>query len=140
MVLLIPFLLLELYFSLEMGERIGFLWSVVWILSSMTFGIALLRNSPHAIVENLQAVQRGKLNFKRFQDASMYYFVGALLLIVPGVLSDFLGLIALSYTAYLQFLAKITPEQPNFTSHKGEEDDVIDVEIIDERSDYKRCS
>ena len=134
MFLAIPFFLLELYLSLKTGESIGFFWSVVWIMTSGLVGVILLQNSPHAIMGQMQSVQRGKLNLKKFQDASMSYFIGAVLLIVPGVLSDFIGVAALAYTLYLQFVAKITPEQTNFKTNQGD-DNVIDVEIIDEHSD-----
>ncbi len=134
MFLAIPFFLLELYLSLKTGETIGFFWSVIWIIVSAVAGMILLQNSPHAIMGQMQSVQRGKLNLKKFQDASMAYFIGAILLIIPGVFSDFLGVFALAYTLYLQFIAKITPEQTNFKTNKGD-DNVIDVEIIDEHSD-----
>ena len=134
MFLAIPFFLIELYLSLKTGETIGFFWSVIWIISSAVIGIILLQNSPHAIMGHMQSVQRGKLNLKKFQDASMAYFVGSILLIVPGVFSDFMGVVALTYTVYLQFIAKITPEQTNFNQNKGD-DNVIDVEIIDEHTD-----
>jgi UPF0716 family protein affecting phage T7 exclusion len=117
-----------------MGETIGFLWSVIWIMATIFIGTILLQNSPHAIMNQMQSVQKGKLNLKKFQDASMSYFVGSILLIIPGVFSDFLGLAALGYTVYLQFIAKITPEQTNFKTNKGD-DNVIDVEIIDEHTD-----
>jgi len=132
MFLVIPFLLLELYLSLQTGEDIGFLWSVIWIISSAVAGIILLQNSSHAIMGQMKSVQQGKLDLKKFQDASMSYFIGSILLIIPGVLSDFVGIFALCYTLYLQFIAKITPEQKNFkTNYKKGDDDVIDVEIID---------
>jgi UPF0716 family protein affecting phage T7 exclusion len=132
MFLVIPFLLLELYLSLLTGEKIGFLWSVIWIISSAVAGVILLQNSSHAIMGQIKSVQQGKLNLKKFQDASMSYFIGSILLIIPGVFSDFLGIFALCYTLYLQFIAKITPEQKNFkTNYKKGDDDVIDVEIID---------
>jgi UPF0716 family protein affecting phage T7 exclusion len=138
MFLAIPFFLLELYLSLKTGENIGFFWSAIWIVATAALGIILLQNSPHAIMGQMQSVQRGKLNVKNFQDASMAYFIGAILLILPGVLTDVLGVLALSYTLYLQFVAKLTPEQsnftPNFKNQKGD-DNVIDVEIIDENSD-----
>jgi len=134
MFLVIPFFLLELYLSLKTGEIIGFFWSAVWIIVSAVVGMILLRNSPYAIMGQMQSVQKGKLNLKKFQDASMAYFLGAILLIIPGVLSDFMGVLALAYTFYLQFIAKITPEQTNFQTNKGD-DNVIDVEIIDEHAD-----
>jgi UPF0716 family protein affecting phage T7 exclusion len=55
-------------------------------------------------------------------------------LIIPGVLTDILGVLALGYTMYLRFVAKITPEQTKFNQNKGD-DNVIDVEIIDEYTD-----
>ena len=134
MFLAIPFFLLELYLSLKTGETIGFFWSVIWIIASAVIGMILLQNSPHAIMSQMQSVQRGKLNLKKFQDASMAYFIGAILLIIPGVFSDFMGVVALAYTLYLHFVAKITPEQTNFKTNQGD-DNVIDVEIIDEHTD-----
>ena len=134
MFLAIPFFFLELYLSLKTGENIGFFWSVVWIVLSALIGMTFLKNSPVAVMGNMQAMQKGKLNIKKFQDASMSYFIGSILLIIPGVLSDFLGVVALGYTFYLQFVAKITPEQTKFNQNKGD-DNVIDVEIIDEYSD-----
>jgi len=136
MFLVIPFFLLELFLSLQMGETIGFFWSAMWIVTTIVIGVLLLQHSPHAIMNHMQAVQKGKLNLKKFQDASMSYFIGTILLIMPGVLSDFMGIIALGYTVYLQFIAKITPEQTNTNlyTYKGD-NDVIDVEIIDEHSD-----
>ena len=129
--LVIPFLIAELILSLKVVETIGALWSVVWIIGTIMIGIALLKNSQYAILGSLNAVSRGKLDLQSFQNASMAYMVGAILLIIPGILSDTFGLMALTYTLYLQFVAKMTPEKPNF--NKEGDDDVIDVEVIDEQ-------
>ncbi len=134
LIIAIPFLLLELYLSLEVGENIGFLWSVIWIVVSMFVGFRVLQFSSLSIMGNLNSVSRGKLSMQSFQNASTAYLLGAILLIIPGVLTDFLGLVALGYTVYLQFVAKITPEQTKFDTKKGD-DNVIDVEIIDEHTD-----
>jgi UPF0716 family protein affecting phage T7 exclusion len=133
-IIAIPFLLLELYLSLEVGENIGFLWSAIWIVVSMLVGVRVLQSSSLSLMGNLNSVSRGKLSMQSFQNASTAYLLGAILLIIPGVLTDFLGLLSLSYTVYLQFVAKITPEQTKFDKNKGD-DNVIDVEIIDEHID-----
>ena len=133
MFLLIPFFLIELYLSLKTGETIGFFWSVVWIVLSFALGMMLLQKSSETMMGNMQSMKRGKLDLKRFQNVSMSYFVGAILLIIPGVFSDLLGIIALFYTVYLQFIAKITPEGTTHFTKQGD-DNVIDVEIIDEHS------
>ncbi|MEA3434492.1 MAG: FxsA family protein [Campylobacterota bacterium] len=135
LIIAIPFLLLELYLSLEVGENIGFLWSAIWIVVSMLIGFRLLQSSSLTLMGNLNSVSRGKLSMQSFQNASTAYLIGALFLIIPGVLTDLFGLIALSYTVYLQFVAKITPEQTKFNPKKGD-DNVIDVEIIDEHTDH----
>ncbi|SFV61702.1 hypothetical protein MNB_SV-3-1093 [hydrothermal vent metagenome] len=131
-VLIVPFLLLELYLSLSVGEHIGFMWSALWIVASMMLGFRLLQSSPLSMLGNINAVKSGKLSMKNFQNAATSYLAAAILLIIPGVLSDFLGLIALVYTFYLQFIAKITPESANNNFKKQGDDNVIDVEIIDE--------
>jgi len=128
--LIVPFLLAELILSLKVVESIGALWSVIWIIGTIMLGSTLLKNSSYAIMGNLNAVSKGKLDLQNFQNASMSYVLGSVLLIVPGILSDSFGVLALGYTLYLQFIAKITPEKPNF-NQKGD-DDVIDVEVIDE--------
>jgi UPF0716 family protein affecting phage T7 exclusion len=137
-VLLVPFLLLELFLSLSVGENIGFMWSALWIVASMTLGFRLLQSSSLSMMGNINAVKSGKLSMKNFQNAATSYLAAAVLLIIPGVLSDFLGVIALAYTFYLQFVAKITPEQTNNNFKKQGDEHVIDVEIIDEhgRSDH----
>ncbi len=132
--LLIPFFFIELYISLKTGENIGFLWSALWIMGSFIFGMMLLKRSSNTMMSNMNNMRQGKLDMRRFQNASMSYFIAAILLMIPGVFSDFLGLIALGYTFYLQFVAKITPEQTNKNFNPQGDDNVIDVEIIDEHS------
>jgi UPF0716 family protein affecting phage T7 exclusion len=134
--LIIPFLIAELILSLKVVETIGAMWSVVWILGTIFLGIGLLKNSQYAIFGSLDAVARGKLDLQNFQNASMAYMLGSILLIIPGILSDTLGVIALCYTLYLHFVAKITPEKPQFTQEG--DDHVIDVEVIDEHDSSHR--
>jgi len=134
MFLIIPYFFIELYVSLKTGENIGFLWSVTWIMGSFMLGMALLQKSQQTMMGNMNAMRQGKIDMRKFQNAGMSYFVGAILLMIPGVFSDFLGLVALVYTFYLQFIAKITPEQTKNNFNPQGDDNVIDVEIIDEHS------
>ena len=139
-VALIPFMLLELFLSLKVGESIGFLGSVLWIMLSFALGMMLLQKSSQTMMGNMNAMRQGKLDMKKFQNASMSYLAAAVLLMIPGVLSDFLGVVAFGYSLYLQFVAKITPEQKNNHFNQQGDDNVIDVEIIDEHSRSDRSS
>lgn len=127
--LIIPFLIAELILSLKVIESIGALWSLVWIMGGIMAGVILLKNSQNALFGSLSAVSKGKWDLNNLQNAGAAYMIGALLLIIPGILSDIFGIIALCYVLYLSFIAKIRPEKTNFT-HKGD-NDVIDVEVID---------
>ena len=100
----------------------------------MLIGVRVLQSSSLTLMGNLSSVSKGKLSMQSFQNASTAYLLGAIFLIIPGVLTDFLGVVSLCYTIYLQFVAKITPEQTKFDRKKGD-DNVIDVEIIDEHTD-----
>ncbi len=137
MIFLVIYFLLELFFSLEVGAKIGFLWSVIWIVTTFIIGMGLIQNAHVNIKMNMQSLSMGKLDMKAFHDSATSYFLGAILLIVPGVFSDILGVIALLYTFYLQFGGTI-PSSKNKTNinslNQQGDDDVIDVEIIDSSS------
>ncbi len=124
----------ELFVSLRVGIAIGFGWSVIWILSTMIIGALLLRLSPYALISNFQSFNFGQFDIRDVHNASMAYLLGAILLIIPGVLTDLIGVGLLAYTLYLHISATIRPKQESRTYdpfNKGD-NDVIDVEIIDE--------
>ena len=124
----------ELFVSLKVGIAIGFGWSVIWILSTMVIGVLLLRLSPYALMSNFQSFNFGQFDIRDVHNASMAYLLGAVLLIIPGVLTDLIGVGLLAYTLYLHMSATIRPKQPpqyHDPFNKGD-NDVIDVEIVDE--------
>ncbi len=133
---LLLFFFAELFVSLKVGMMIGFGWTVTWILVSMAVGIVLLRLSPYALMSNFQTFNFGRFDIRDVHNASLAYLLGAILLIVPGVLSDLLGVVLLLYTLYLHLFATMRPTPK--TSYKDHftdegESNVIDVEIVDDR-------
>jgi len=137
MIYILFFFIFELFLSLEVGSNIGFLWSVIWIISTFIIGMGLIQNAHTTIKANMQNLSAGKLNMKTFHDSATSYFLGAILLIIPGVFSDILGLISLLYTFYLQLGGTIanSKDKTNINNlNKQGDDDVIDVEIIESSS------
>ena len=137
MIYILFFFIFELFLSLEVGSNIGFLWSVIWIISTFIIGMGLIQNAHTTIKANMQNLSAGKLNMKTFHDSATSYFLGAILLIIPGVFSDILGLISLLYTFYLQLGGTIanSKNKTNINNlNKQGDDDVIDVEIIESSS------
>jgi len=140
MLIILLFIMADFFVSLKVGIEIGYLNSVIWILGSMFAGIILLRLSPYALIATFQSFSFGQIGARDVQNASMAYLFGSILLIIPGVLSDMLGVGLLLYSLYLHLFAKMQPKQDiNFQQNKGD-DNVIDVEIIDECSSSDRLS
>ena len=128
MLYLLGYFIIELLASIKLGITIGFGWSVVWVLVTSFVGALLLRLSPYAIMDSFQTLGMKRFNVLNAQNAAISYVLGAILLIIPGVFSDILGIILLGYTIYLRIFTKI----PQVKKFKEEgDDDVIDVEIID---------
>ncbi|HHD82323.1 MAG TPA: FxsA family protein [Campylobacterales bacterium] len=137
MIYLLIFLMLELFLSLEVGSHIGFLWTVIWIVSTFVIGIGLIQNAHTTMQTNMQSLRNGRLNVKSFHDSATSYFLGAIFLIIPGVFSDILGVISLLYTFYLQLGGKMSrsKDKTNINNlNKQGDDDVIDVEVIESSS------
>jgi len=130
MIVLVAYFIIELLASIKLGISIGFGWSVVWVIATSIVGALLLRLSPYAIMDSFNKIGFEKFNIVSAQNAAISYVLGAILLIIPGVFSDILGIFLLLYTLYLRIFAKIQPNTNNFKNSKGD-DDVIDVEIID---------
>lgn len=128
--LIIIYLLLEFYFSLTVWGDMGFLQALIWILLTFFIGSILLKQSANAIKGNLFSVMQGKQNLLNFRNASISYVFGSILLMIPGVFSDSLGVIALLYSGYLSLIANITPSKP-IDKDKKEDREIIDVEIIE---------
>jgi len=128
---IVPLFFFELFLSMKVGDIIGFNYSVLWIMTTTVAGIIFLRMSPYTLLGNIQSVKMGRLDMQSANRSSISYFIGAVLLIVPGVLSDIIGIASLLYSFYLQLLAKIRPQQKNNFKQAEGENDVIDVEIID---------
>ncbi len=121
----------ELLVSLKVGLVLGFGLSVIWITASAVLGYALIQLSPYALMHAFQSMNMQNLsNMRNAQNAALSYLFAAILLIVPGVLTDGFGILMLLYSLYLRLFATMRPNT-KFNQHQGD-DDVIDVEIIDE--------
>jgi len=131
MIFILGYFIIELLASIKFGITVGFGWSALWVIATSVLGGILLRLSPYAVMDSFQSIGLKKFNLISAQNAAISYVVGAILLIIPGIFSDFLGVCLLLYTIYLRLFAKISPTQKN---HKKGDDDVIDVEIIDTSS------
>jgi len=138
LLVIVGYFIFELLASIKMGISIGFGWSVIWVVATSFLGMFLLRLSPYAVIDTVNNIGLKKFNMISAQNAAISYILGAILLIIPGIISDILGVILLGYTLYLRIFAKI-PSRKNFNTNKGD-NNVIDVKIINDSSSNNTTS
>jgi len=86
---------LEIYVIVLVGEQIGLLWTVVLLIASSMIGVRLIRSQGRAVLRNLQAtIRAGRPPAREALDGALV-FVGGVLLIAPGFITDLIGAVLL---------------------------------------------
>lgn len=122
------FFIAEIYTSWHLASIVGVWLSIAWIFGMMIIGAALLKRTHIAIALSFQSFLASGMSINALYRQNIAYIMGAVLLIMPGMLSDIVGFLVLFYAFYLQIMGTISPKT-NPKQNKGN-DDVIDAEII----------
>lgn len=142
MIYFILYLFLEVIISVNISSAIGGLATFFEILLSTFVGLMILANFRSTLRENFMAVSYNCIDLQQFQSLNLFTIIGAILLIVPGFLTDIIG-------ALLQFsiFTTMLVNRYNVKSDKCKKEDaynslkkdsdVIDVEIISDNSSNK---
>jgi UPF0716 protein FxsA len=94
-VLLVLWPLAELYVIIEISEAIGFVWMLLLLFVSWPVGWRLIRHEGRAALRRLRsALTIGRAPTHEVLDGAIV-LVGAVLLLVPGFISDAIGLLFL---------------------------------------------
>lgn len=95
LLLLIAWPIAELYVVIRVAEAIGFLYTLLLLIAAWPIGWWVVRSQGRAAWRRLQAaVAQGRSPTKEVLDGALVILGGALL-IVPGFISDALGLLLL---------------------------------------------
>ena len=148
MIYFIVYLFLEVLLSVNISSYIGGLWTFFEILLTAFIGIYILVNFKESLRENLTAVSYNCIDLEEFQKLNLFTLIGAILLILPGFLTDIIGTLmqfsvvtTMFVNRYQIYFSKSCKR--DFTDHTGynsqnshitKESDVIDVEIISDNS------
>jgi 2-isopropylmalate synthase/UPF0716 protein FxsA len=158
------YLFLEVIITISIASEIGGILTFVEILASAFIGLVLLKTFKNTLALNIKDLTNGTISQGDFIKHNMGKVVGAILLIVPGFLTDMFGVL-LQFGLLTMMLTKIFSIKPNlnkdantdpssnnqfyyqsqFTNsntnftNKGNsnEEDIIDVEIIDNNKHLK---
>ena len=94
--LFITFVLAEMAAIIVVGNWLGVFPTLMLIVLTSTFGVYMLkRRGTQSMKEIQQSIARGQAPGVALMEAFMM-FVGAVLLVLPGFLSDILGLLMLT--------------------------------------------
>ena len=139
MIYFLVYLFLEVLISVNISSQIGGLATFFEIILSAFIGISILINFRKTLVENMTAVSYNCIDLQQFQRLNLFTLFGAILLIIPGFLTDIFGIL-MQFSVFTSMLVnryhvksgncKTSFEEDN---HIKKDSDVIDVEII---SDY----
>jgi UPF0716 family protein affecting phage T7 exclusion len=132
MIYFLIYLFLEVLVTVEIASVIGGLATFAVIILSALIGLGILRNFRETLMENMRAVSMQQIDLKQFQERNLFTLIGAILLIIPGFLSDMIGLL-LQFSVFTQMIVtrySATKPKPMNPYHNEKDDNVIDVEII----------
>jgi len=144
MIYFLIYLFLEVLLSVNISSAIGGLATFFEIVISALIGVALLGNFKKTLFENMTAVSYNCIDLEQFQKLNLFTLFGAILLIIPGFLTDIIG-IFLQFSIFTSMIVNrysVESGQCNrnyTTDYKNvkKDSDVIDVEIISSDSTIK---
>jgi UPF0716 family protein affecting phage T7 exclusion len=128
------YLFLEILFSYEFAKvftPFGLFLEV--ILTALT-GIMIIRTLNFSMYESMQRVMRREISEEEFISIGLFKLIGAILLFIPGVFSDMVGLLLMFEPVAKWFAKKFLKSNTVYqgTHYYNDDSDIIDVEIIEE--------
>ncbi|HUH42859.1 MAG: FxsA family protein [Sulfurimonas sp.] len=141
MIYFLIYLFLEVLISVNISSVIGGLGTFFEILLSAFFGIFILMNFRSTFKENVMAVSYRCINLEEFQRLNLFSIFGAILLILPGFLTDIIGILLQFGVITTMLVNRYNVKskcKTDYEKYKNEKDiDVIDVEIISDNTRTK---
>lgn len=149
MIYFIIYLFLEVLISVNISSSIGGLATFFEIVLTAFIGILILINFRTTLLHNITAVSYNAIDLREFQKLNLFTIIGAILLIIPGFMTDIFGIL-MQFSVFTSMLVnRYNVKSANYKSSHNQENinniekniqkdsDVIDVEIISDSSTTK---
>ncbi len=146
MIYFVIYLFLEVLISVNISSSIGGLATFFEILLTAFIGISILVNFRTTLLHNITAVSYNAIDLTEFQRLNLFTIIGAILLVIPGFLTDIIGAL-MQFSVFTSMIVNrynvqsgnYTPEShnQNIKNNIQKDSDVIDVEIISDNSSSK---
>ncbi|EEO26267.1 FxsA family protein [Helicobacter winghamensis] len=129
------YLFLEVLVSYEVIDVIGVLGFVLEIIVTAFLGFFILVNFRLFLGDALMRVRNRQLSYEAFVGSNIFRILGAILLILPGALTDIIGILmqfsAVGFMIIKPFM-KITPSNTSSNQEfRDNQSEIIDVEVIE---------
>ena len=136
LILVFIYLFLEVLITYEMIDFLGVFGFVLEIVLSAILGFFILMNYRFFLGDALVRLRERAISYEAFVGSNVFRILGAILLILPGGLTDILGILmqfsALGFLAVKPFMKKPTSDSAFFdTNNKSQKSEIIDVEVIE---------
>ncbi len=137
------YLFLEVVVSVNISSAIGGLATFLEILLTAFIGMSILVNFRQTLMENMRAVSFSCIDLEEFQRLNLFTLIGAILLIIPGFLTDIIGALMQFSVVTSMIVNRYHVKSNNCNTsydeklNKQKDSDVIDVEIISDNSTTK---
>ena len=115
--LLLPWI--ELLTLIELGSEIGGLSAVLYVFATLVLGLSLLRRQGLAMARKMQQEYGGRFIGPQLLMDDMAIVSCGLLLMVPGLITDFLGLLCLVGPLRRRLLGLISGESGAHSRRTG---------------------
>ena len=150
MIYIFLYLFLEVMVSTYFASMLGGLYTFLEIVISAFIGMFLLKNFKYSLMLNIKSLTKGEITQEDFIKQNVANAIGAILLIIPGFLTDIVGIL-LQFGILTRILTKIfkfkiaskTNSNESFSEYQEQQftykqkrryddDEIIDVEVIDD--------
>ncbi|MDY0117810.1 MAG: FxsA family protein [Sulfurimonadaceae bacterium] len=129
------YLFVEVLVSVAISSAIGGIATFFEILLSAFVGISILINFRKTLKANLTAVSYNCIDLQQFHSLNLFTLLGAVLLIIPGFVTDIIGIFMQFSVVTTMIVNRYTVKSKTHRTkyhQKQKDSDVIDVEIIND--------
>lgn len=132
MIYFLLYLFLEVVVSVNIASQIGGVWTFVELIASAVTGFIILVNFKGTLSENIHALNQARIDPMEFQQLNLFMLLGAMLLILPGFLTDIIGILLQFSVVTKMLVNRFVAKSPRNSSYSAKDENVIDVEIVDD--------
>lgn len=134
MIYFLIYLFIEILVTIEFGSYFGGIVTFLEFVGSFVVGMMILQNLQFSMRDNISRVLNREISSQEFISMGLFKLVGAIMLIIPGVFTDIIGILMQFEITASFFANNFLPQKPNdIHQTKKDNENIIDVEIVEDK-------